>query len=110
MRVQAIASGGCKGPLRNDPTSSTRPFAVVQSRCEALQPIPLDSHVIVHKSQNVTPSLSNTGVKRMRFALMRLKHVTDAVWVPATELLHYIARLITRVVVHHQNLPFHRFG
>src|SRR6266852_431315 len=62
----------------------------------------------MHKGQDFAPRLPNPGVESIRFALPWFKQVAEATGVPTAELLHHLARLIARIVVHHHNFPLHR--
>src|SRR2546427_13191714 len=81
--------------------SCASPFTVVQGHCQILQPCRLDRHVVIRETQDVAPSLPNPSVEGMRFAWLSFKHVTEVAGVSAAKtLLHHLASLIARVVVH----------
>src|SRR5208337_1792889 len=63
----------CAGPLGEDRPSSTRPLTTAQTSREIPQPGGLHRDVVIHEDEHVTPSLLNSGVQGVRFALSRFE-------------------------------------
>ena len=46
----------------------------------------------------------------MRFALLWFEQVTEPTRISLAETFHHFARLVARIIIHHQHFPFVRDG
>jgi hypothetical protein len=54
--------------------------------------------------------LADSRVEGVRFARMWFEQIAETVGVPAAEVQRHVARLIVRIIVHHQDFPGDRTG